>query len=331
LGGPVRQLTRNWSQDVDPAWSPDGSLLAFASDRSGDYEIYTIRADGTHLRRLTHDPSDDRQPSWSPDGSQIVFSNGRPVGARERKEKREGYVIRHLYLMWADGSHLRRLTHGTTVDQTPAWSPDGRTILFAAIDAPLPRLESIRPSGGRPHWIGETGLDPDWSPKGDAIAFVHVWYPDDYDEDGPWEEELAVRRFNGSGSSSLGDHGAARWSPDGTLLATADGAVLDRGLVRRRIPVGQVSWQPLCTRSGNGLDNVLRGRPTPDVICGLRGKDTLIASAAGHDRLFGGAGSDRIEARNDGHFDVVGCGPGTDTVLADRRDLVGVDCERVLR
>jgi Ca2+-binding RTX toxin-like protein len=65
------------------------------------------------------------------------------------------------------------------------------------------------------------------------------------------------------------------------------------------------------------------------LICGLAGDDTIDGNG-GRDRLFGESGNDRFLARN-GSFDVIGCGPGRDTVIADRIDLVGPDCERVSR
>jgi Ca2+-binding RTX toxin-like protein len=67
----------------------------------------------------------------------------------------------------------------------------------------------------------------------------------------------------------------------------------------------------------------------PESICGFAGADR-IAGGGGRDRLFGGDGNDTIAAR-DGAFDVVGCGPGTDTAHVDPLDYVGVDCERVSR
>ena len=53
-------------QDQDPAWSPDGSKIAFESDRDGNYEIYVMNADGTAQHNLTNDGAYDRDPAWSP-------------------------------------------------------------------------------------------------------------------------------------------------------------------------------------------------------------------------------------------------------------------------
>ena len=84
-----------------PAWSPDGSTIAFSSRRDGNWEIYTVRPDGTDLRRLTRNEAFDAAPAWSPDGSgTIAFASDR------------GGVDSHLYLMADDGSGVRRLTSG---------------------------------------------------------------------------------------------------------------------------------------------------------------------------------------------------------------------------
>jgi TolB protein len=52
--------------DYDPVWSPDGSKIAFASDRDGDWEVYAMNADGTDQTNLTENPADDYDPAWSP-------------------------------------------------------------------------------------------------------------------------------------------------------------------------------------------------------------------------------------------------------------------------
>jgi Tol biopolymer transport system component len=60
--------------DIDPAWSPDGKRIAFASNRDGAYEIYVMNADGGNRRRLTRTPrrKSSDSPDWSPDGRRIV-------------------------------------------------------------------------------------------------------------------------------------------------------------------------------------------------------------------------------------------------------------------
>jgi len=68
-------------QNSDPAWSPDGSKIAFMSDRDGgDIEIYVMNADGSHQTRLTNSPGRDAHPSWSPDGKNIYFQSPRDGG-----------------------------------------------------------------------------------------------------------------------------------------------------------------------------------------------------------------------------------------------------------
>ena len=112
---------------------------------------------------------------------------------------------------------------------------------------------------------------------------------------------------------------AVTWSPDGRrLLLAADGRLLllalDGGVVRQlagRPGVADLDWQARCTVSGT---------PQSERMPGTEGDDFLCA----------GGGNDYTEAR-DGLVDVVGCGPGSDQVNADRRDVVGADCEVVRR
>jgi TolB protein len=117
-GSDPRNLTDSAAYDTAPAWSPDGSHIAFQSDRDANWpEIYVMAADGSKPRNLTNHEGYDGNPAWSPDGSTIAFD-------RDQDGNRE------IYLMAADGSNVRRLTDREGMDGLPTWSPDGRYIAF---------------------------------------------------------------------------------------------------------------------------------------------------------------------------------------------------------
>ena len=116
-------LTNNTVADSNPAWSPDGTRLAFASTRNGNSEIYVMNADGSNVLRLTNNAVADYQPTWSFDGSRIAF-----VSQRDGNPE--------IYVMAADGSNPVRLTNDAGSDTEPAWSPTGDRILFVSTRAP---------------------------------------------------------------------------------------------------------------------------------------------------------------------------------------------------
>jgi TolB protein len=98
------------ADEINPAWSPDGSRLAFASNIDMSYEIYTVNVDGSDPHQLTDNMVFDHCPKWSPDGTIIAFDSGIVGDPLSRME---------IYLIDADGSNLRRLT----------WSPAGITAI----------------------------------------------------------------------------------------------------------------------------------------------------------------------------------------------------------
>ena len=99
---------------LEPAWSPDGKRIAFASRRDGRSHIYVMEADGTGTKKLTSGKHTDETPSWSPDGRSIVFSRDTT-----------------LFMMTPTGGDLRRVTSALGGEERePAWSPDGKWIAF---------------------------------------------------------------------------------------------------------------------------------------------------------------------------------------------------------
>ena len=195
---------------VDPAWSPNGRLIAFSSKRSGTSEIYTVREDGTGTRRLTSGPGEQTEPSWSPDGRRIVFAAG---------------PLERIEVMRADGSGAHRVT-GDNGEIEPAWSPGGAWIVYVRKSSVLPVREVwiVRPDGtGKRELtsLAASASRPAWSPDGKRIAFA---------DDARGSFDIYTIGIGGKGlrrvtSSQSGDFEPA-WSPDGRLIAfSRDGAI----------------------------------------------------------------------------------------------------------
>jgi Tol biopolymer transport system component len=113
----LTRLTTDAGVDTQPAWSHDGSKIAFASNRSGNFDIYVMNADGTGLTNLTNNPADDRDPVWSPDGSKLAFTTNRD-GNQE------------IYVMSANGANPTNLTFNPANDTEPAWFNQQMVVLL---------------------------------------------------------------------------------------------------------------------------------------------------------------------------------------------------------
>jgi Tol biopolymer transport system component len=166
-GSNTVNLTKSSSVEANPAWSPDGSRIAFMSKRDGNWEIYAMDADGSNQTNLTNHPGEDRLGAWSPDGSRIAFIRIDDGGG--------------LFVMDADGSAVERLNDIRGMDI--AWSPDGSRIAFVNIvDEPegLPGIwtnkeifvidadgSNLTRLTNHPAWDEH----PVWSPDGSLIAF----------------------------------------------------------------------------------------------------------------------------------------------------------------
>ena len=279
--------------DEDPAWSADGTRIAFS--RNGA-DIWAMNADGSDPVNLTNTSgtSDDEiEPAWSPDGTRIAYTR---IGCEP--PDRGAHCV---FVMNADGAGQKNLTPEKSMQQcpnspgyyfngssrSPAWSPDGQKIAFSG---PLICPHVI----GKDIWVmnadgsGKTNLinddttgdqKPIFSPDGTAILFESNRDSDTL--------ELYAMGSGGSGITRITNNTV--WDSD------ADWSVSS----------------PTCTVTGSG---VIDGTPGNDVICGGPNND-VIDGLGGNDVVLGGAGNDRLVGASG--RDTLNGGPGADTASFD--------------
>jgi TolB protein len=186
------KVGENWL----PAWAPDGTRVAFSSTRDGNPEIYVVNRDGSNLRRITNHPGIDITPTWSPTGTQIAFTSDRTgtpqiyvVGADGLnlvKRSSDGYCDRPTWspapyneIAYAARSGpgfdikvldlstgtSRALTFGEGTNESPAFSPNGRHIVFTSTRSGKAQVFTMARDGKNVRQITRTGNNekPDWS------------------------------------------------------------------------------------------------------------------------------------------------------------------------
>ncbi len=200
-------------QPAEAAFPGINGRIAFSSDRgdSVGYNIFTMSFKGENVRRLTSDPIGGSSPAWSPDGKRIAF-----VGYRGPRSD--------IYVMNADGSNKRLLTDEAVIegyaqyDADPAFSPDGRTIVFSRGPYPTEyNLYKVNVDGsdfGPVFQSERVSSRPSWSPDAERIAFNY----------GP--HSIRTVRPDGGGLTAVGPGREPDWSPGGDQLAF----VLDEGV-----------------------------------------------------------------------------------------------------
>jgi Tol biopolymer transport system component len=117
----VTWLTKGY--DNFPLWSPRGDLIMFSRLAEDDYDIYTIKPDGTGLKRLTTSHGNDAHQGWSPDGEQIVFASSRMGYKDEGVYTDAPQPYGEVFVMRYDGTNVRQLTDNQWEEGTPAWQP----------------------------------------------------------------------------------------------------------------------------------------------------------------------------------------------------------------
>lgn len=306
----------------DPAFSPDGSRIAFKSASRTNYEISVMNADGSGRRQITATSVVEQEPAWSPDGTKLIYASS--------SFDVDGQTDLEIWTINADGTGRRQLTSNTFPDTQPAWSPDGTKIAFVSartgdtnrniyvMNADGTGQASITPNsptGCSPNCYQGHDDNPAWSPDGSKIAYVHGYGPPSNPFAGGGVPNIWTMDPNGANKTNVSnnpDTSATQpaWSPDGTQIAyvgVAPASTNRNIYVMNTNGTGQApiadlrhdinpDWQPVpqCTNTNATTGNdVITGTAGKDVLCGGDGND-VINGAGGNDIILGEAGNDTL-------------------------------------
>jgi TolB protein len=118
--------------DNFPLWSPRGDLILFSRFAEGEYDVYTIRPDGTGIKRLTNSHGNDAHMAWSPDGTHIVFTSARMGFKDEMTYTDAPQPYGEIFVMRADGTDVHQITDNQWEEGTPAWQPAAKPPVTAS-------------------------------------------------------------------------------------------------------------------------------------------------------------------------------------------------------
>jgi Tol biopolymer transport system component len=383
------------SRASDPAYSADGSLLAYSYAR----DIWTAPANGSGAPvQITKNGANDREPAFSPDGTKLAFTRG-TVGSGDI------FVVD-----LRTGTLVNVSNDAVRIDDSAEWSPDGKRIAFAGnpcADGPgTPQggpciftmnadgsgktnltPEETRSECASTYGVAHRSDDPTWSPDGSRIAFAG---PLDTCRFSSGVGSIWVMNADGSGKADLtgspdSSETEPSWSPDGTSIAFVGDVDRQSGVFTvpsgggglSRLTTGgdtDPNWgvppPPACGTpkadicNGTANDDTIFGAAGNDIINGLQGHDVLdggdgndrlsgsqgndtLKGGKGNDALVGGAGNDKLTGGGgknkysagpgadtvnavNGKAEVVDCGSGRDSARVDKRDKVR-GCEKVRR
>jgi TolB protein len=198
-GRTVTQLTTDPSDDMMPSLSPDGTTIAFASNRNGNWDVFTMPITGGAPTQITSDADEEVQPTWAPDGRRLAFS---------RKNGRTG-----TWEIWIVDVTEPGVRTFVCEGFLPRWSPEASkdTLLFQRARQRGSRLygvwtiDIVRGEGRNPTEVVSAKnaaiLQPNWSPDGSQIVFTTVVNPDG---GGEWPEQSDIWIVNADGTGRVG-------------------------------------------------------------------------------------------------------------------------------
>jgi dipeptidyl aminopeptidase/acylaminoacyl peptidase len=317
-----------------PTWSPDGSKIAFGVQQTGRTELidhaYVVNADGSHLT-LLNATGRSYAPAWSPDGDRILFGSKSGLmtvnadgtckmnltsGGRYSVPYNNGLVDIASWQPLPNGPRGSARCHSISVtaavaEETPASAVVDATVVNVGTD-PLTKVT-----------VGLTARDSVSLAAASRGCTVRRW-----------KAKCQLRRLEpGHSHRFLIRLEARRVRPTGRIVklpSIIEVHAAERLLLNSRVLTSVRVAISRCTARDRG-EGTIRGTWSADRICGRRGADRIYPGP-GNDVVKAGAGNDVIGAADGKRYrDRISCGRGTDRVIADRRDRVDRDCERVSR
>lgn len=224
-GRAVTQLTNDPAADVMPAVNPDGSRIAFASDRAGTWDIYVMNASGGQAVQITSDNTHELHPTWSPDGRWIAFCKLGEVSGR--------------WEIWVCDAEQAGAQRFLTLGLFPDWHPTAGRIVYQRSRDRGDRLFSIWTLDyvkGEATNLTEIAtnadtafINPKWSPDGEYVAFAGVPATGDgIFGESPAAADVLIMKVRGGGLSNLTGGRFANlmptWGPANSVYFTSDRA-----------------------------------------------------------------------------------------------------------
>lgn len=252
----LQQVTYGPATQLNPAWSPDGKSLVFASDRGGNYDLFLQSLDGAEPVRLTDSPADELEPAWSPDGGLVAYRSQEGKGG--------------IFVKSPSGGDARRVG---PLGFEPRWSPEGMRLLYlsSVSDRPNPRIFVVSRDGGTPTEFGAAlsskmrVASVAWHPDGKRISAVGL-------TNGNWAfmtvstdtaGDPIVSDINPSIRSVMGDYGLRPgrfvWNSTGTRIYFEGRSQDGSSIWTVRVDPKSLAWTGDLERltSGLGLDQHL--------------------------------------------------------------------------